>query len=517
MTKFEDLALPLSVLRGVQHANFTECTPIQAVALPHALNHKDLFCQAQTGTGKTAAFLLSSFTHVLQEELDSPPSKTPGAPATLVLAPTRELALQIVADAHKLAKFTELRIVAVYGGMAYRQQVRQLEKGVDIIVATPGRLIDFIQQGVIVLRNTRIAVIDEADRMLDMGFIPDVRRILRHLPPPGARQTLLFSATLSPEVKRLAAQWTKDPIELSVNPEKLTVDNIQQINIPVRQTEKFNFLVDLLRNWKSARVLIFTNRKIAAEMLSKRLSRAGISVAFLSGDVAQNRRISILDGFKKGKPDVLVATDLASRGIHVDDISLVINYDIPYEPEAYVHRVGRTARSGKAGVAINFVCEAGGFYMADVEVLLGKSIRSLSQNELFDKLRSIPAAPSAAPAPPRREPPDSVPAATEPVQDLPILPQHTSKPRRIRRNTTTSAPPRDTRKEPALALQPPAPPMPKRSLSRRRKSRSQSMPQTAIPEPPRHLPPPRETSLTPQSKIPRGRGSRRRRNHNADA
>jgi ATP-dependent RNA helicase RhlB len=355
--------------------------------------------------------------------------------------------------------------------------------------------------------------------MLDMGFIPDVRKILRHLPPPGSRQTLLFSATLSPTVKRLANQWTRDPLELTVNPEELTVDSIQQVNITVREQEKLPVLVDLLNHWNNPRVLVFTNRKISAELLCKKLARSKISAAFLSGDVSQKRRISILDGFKKGTLNVLVATDLASRGIHVDNISLVINYDIPYEPEAYVHRIGRTARSGKEGVAINFVCEVGGFYMADVENLLGKSIESLTHHELFDRLKEL--------VPPVAEKKEEIRPRVEKLEGerkKAVPSEHqTARPSIQLESTNPDLDAvRNQPHPPAASPKRPKPPAKTKSaLSRRRKTmppggHDRAFNRAPVPERENQAP---ADSKPVQSQSPkkdegaRGKGSRRRRNH----
>lgn len=378
-TRFQDLNLPADILHAIADLNFRYCTPIQAGILPLTLAGKDMAGKAQTGTGKTAAFLLGILTRFIKNRQEAP---KPGTPRALILAPTRELAMQIRDDAEKLSKYTPFRTVAIYGGIDYDKQRRMLEQPVDIIVATPGRLIDFANQGTLNLREVEVLVIDEADRMLDMGFIPDVRKIVYKTPPKENRQTLLFSATLDDEVMRLASAWMTDPGKIEIEPDQNATKLIDQQVYIVTDDQKFALLYNILKKEVGdGSALIFTNRRDQAERLSDALYRYGIDSQMLSGAVAQNKRQRILADFKDGRCKLVVATDVAGRGIHVDDITHVINFNIPSQPDDYVHRIGRTGRAGKNGISVTFACEKESFELPAIEELLGKHLSCIMPEE----------------------------------------------------------------------------------------------------------------------------------------
>jgi ATP-dependent RNA helicase RhlB len=381
--RFLDLPLDENVQFGVQNAGFEYCTPIQAMTLPGLLEGRDLAGKAQTGTGKTAAFLLAVFTKLLQNPREQ---SVPGQPRALVLAPTRELAIQIHKDAEALGIFTGLNNVVVFGGMNHEQQRRQLEEPVDVLIGTPGRVIDYSRSSSLDLRKVEILVIDEADRMLDMGFIPDIKRIVAHLPRKQDRQTLLFSATLEDSILRLASGWLVDPIIMESEPEKMVSDNIEQTFYSVLREEKLALILHILNHEEYERVIIFGNRKDVNLRLQHDLERFGFRVPVLSGDIPQDKRIRILEKFRKGSEKVVIATDVAARGIHVDNVSLVVNYDLPERPEDYVHRIGRTGRAGNKGKSISFLCEYGAYYLPDIEELLGVQFNSVLPPEEMLKL-----------------------------------------------------------------------------------------------------------------------------------
>ncbi|MBO5306380.1 MAG: DEAD/DEAH box helicase [Lentisphaeria bacterium] len=381
--RFLDLPLNEEVQFGVQNAGFEYCTPIQAMTLPGLLEGRDLAGKAQTGTGKTAAFLLAVFTKLLQNPKEH---SRPGQPRALVLAPTRELAMQIHKDAESLALFTNLNNVVVFGGMNHEQQRRQLEEPVDVLIGTPGRIIDYSRSSALDLRKVEILVIDEADRMLDMGVIPDIKRIVAHLPHKQDRQTLLFSATLEDSILRLASGWLVDPIIMESEPEKMVSDDIEQTFYSVLREEKLALTLHILNNEEYERVIIFGNRKDVNLRLQHDLERFGFRVPVLSGDIPQDKRIKILEKFRKGTEKVIIATDVAARGIHVDNVSLVVNYDLPERPEDYVHRIGRTGRAGHKGKSISFLCEYGAYYLPDIEELLGVQFNSTLPPEEMLKL-----------------------------------------------------------------------------------------------------------------------------------
>ncbi len=371
--RFHDFNLPETVMHAIYDAGFRYCSPIQAETLDQTIAGANVAGRAQTGTGKTAAYLIAVL-HRMLANPDTRPS-VPGRPAALVIAPTRELVIQVIKDADLLGKYCGLRSLAVFGGMDHAAQQDRLESApVDLIAATPGRLLDFVNSRVINLKEVKILVIDEADRMLDMGFIPDVKRIIRELPAKDARQTLLFSATLTEEVMTLASQWMPDPVEVSIDPEHGTVDTITQVIYPIAAKEKFTVLFNTLKENQGKRFLIFRNRKRDCDDLCRELAGHDIHVEQLSGDVDQKKRIRILEDFREGRIHIVVATDVAGRGIHVDDIAYVVNYDFPYEADDYIHRIGRTGRAGSTGTAISFACEDESFIIPDIEKLLGEEL-----------------------------------------------------------------------------------------------------------------------------------------------
>jgi len=369
-TPFSKLDLPPQIMRAVSELGFRTCMPIQAMALPPAIEGRNVAGRAQTGTGKTAAFLIAMFTRFLRSpERRSHHRATPRA---LVIAPTRELVVQIIKDAHDLGRHCPFRCLAVYGGTDFEKQRRDLSAGtVDLVAATPGRLLDFKRRGDLNLGHVEVLVIDEADRMLDMGFIPDVRRIIRSLPSKERRQTMLFSATLTKEVMRLAAQWMPDPVVVEVEPEQVAVESVEPVIYTVAVRDKFALLFNLLKRPDMQRVLIFGNRRDSTHALADKLRRHGVACELLSGAVHQNKRQRVLEQFRDGSVSVLVATDVAGRGLHIENVTHVVNYDFPYEPEDYVHRIGRTGRAGASGVAISFACEDESFIIPEIEKYIG--------------------------------------------------------------------------------------------------------------------------------------------------
>ncbi|MFV0438068.1 MAG: DEAD/DEAH box helicase [Desulfopila sp.] len=371
-SRFHDFALPSAVMHGIADENFHYCTPIQEKALPAVLDGRDLVGKANTGTGKSAVFLIGIFTRLLAE---AEKNTVKGAPRALVVAPTRELVAQIAKDASSLGRHTGLRVHAVYGGTKYEAQMNGLRRQVvDVVITTPGRLLDFANKKVVTFQQCRIMVIDEADRMLDMGFIPDMRRIISRIPAKEERQTLLFSATLSDDVRRLAYQWCVKPEYVEAEAEQVSVDAIRQMVYLVTSDEKYNVLYNLIRQHPEERIMVFANMKSEVRRLNERLQRNGIECALLSGDVAQDKRESRLERFRDGKIKVLVATDVAGRGIHIEGISFVVNFTLPYEPEDYVHRIGRTGRAGAAGISVSFACEEDSFVLPEIEAFIGRSL-----------------------------------------------------------------------------------------------------------------------------------------------
>jgi len=378
--RFAEFVLPEPLLRAIADLGFEYCTPIQSGVLPYSLADYDVTGQAQTGTGKTAAFLITILTQ-LWEKPDQ--TRRPnGTPRALCLAPTRELALQIESDARDLSKYMNIGLHCVVGGMDFQKQLDKITAGpLDLLIATPGRLLDFINRRNINLKQVEVLVLDEADRMLDMGFIPDVRRIVYQTPHKRTRQTLFFSATFNEEVMRLARSWTLAPEHVSITPETVATDTVEQKFWLVSTDEKAKILLEFLQQSAPERTLVFANRRDQTHRLVAYLEKRGVKVEALAGDVPQRKRLSTLQRFKDGDVPLVVATDVAGRGIHVDGVSHVINFDLPEDPEDYVHRIGRTGRAGAAGVSISFVSEDDAFNLPSIEKYLGQKI-SCSQPDL---------------------------------------------------------------------------------------------------------------------------------------
>ncbi len=372
-TRFHDLDLEESVLHGIADLGFQYCSPIQAQVLPHTLQGHDAIGKAQTGTGKTAAFLVTIFNDQLCHPHEG--ERFLGEPRALVIAPTRELVMQIAADARELGRHTGLKVVTLIGGMDYQKQLNHLQREVvDLVVATPGRLIDFMGRCDVYLDQVEILVLDEADRMLDMGFIPQVKRIVRATPQKSHRQTLLFSATFSPDIINLSQQWTFEPVHVEIEPERVAIDSVDQRVYMVSSSQRYRVLNNLLHSPEASSVIVFVNRRDQVRRLHERLRRAGLPCGILSGEVPQNKRTRALEDFKSGKLKVLVATDVAGRGIHVEGVSHVVNYNLPEDPEDYVHRIGRTGRAGATGTSISFASEDDAFLLPDIEKLLGHKL-----------------------------------------------------------------------------------------------------------------------------------------------
>ncbi|HEX4871541.1 MAG TPA: DEAD/DEAH box helicase [Nevskiaceae bacterium] len=369
---FASLPLHPSLQRGLADLGYTHCTPIQALTLPRALAGEDLAGQAQTGTGKSAAFLLASMHHLLTRPRAE--GADPNQPRAFMLAPTRELAVQIFNDAEGLGRHTGLRLAVCFGGTGYESQRQTLEAGVDILIGTPGRLIDYFKQGTYTLKQIEVVVLDEADRMFDLGFIADIRYLLRRMPAPAARRNYLFSATLSQRVLELAYEHMNSPTKIEVEPEQVTAERVRQALIHVANDDKLRTLVSLLRHHDPLRTLVFVNTKRGAEEVENALRLNGFEASTLSGDVPQNKRLRLLDEFKDGKLPILVATDVAARGLHIPAVSHVINYDLPQDAEDYVHRIGRTARAGTSGDAISLCCETYVYSLPDIERYIGNRI-----------------------------------------------------------------------------------------------------------------------------------------------
>ena len=372
---FNDFALPPSLMQAIQELGYEHCTPIQHQVLPLSLADYDVTGQAQTGTGKTAAFLITILTHLWEQPRHAPTGKRPARPRALVLAPTRELAMQIESDANDLSNHMRETVRCVVGGIDFQKQLNALESGpTDILIGTPGRLIDFLNRGHVNLRSVEILVIDEADRMLDMGFIPDVRRIVYQTPHKRSRQTLFFSATFNDDVMRLASSWTLEPEHIVIAPESVATDTVEQKFWLVGGATKTRLLGDFLSTENPDRALIFTNRRDRTHRVSQALNTRGIPSEPLAGDVPQRKRLATLNRFKEGKTRYVVATDVAGRGIHVEGISHVVNFDLPEDAEDYVHRIGRTGRAGATGISISFVSEDDAFNLPDIEALLGHPV-----------------------------------------------------------------------------------------------------------------------------------------------
>jgi ATP-dependent RNA helicase RhlB len=390
---FDSLNLNSKLQAGLSTAGFTECTPIQAKTLPRLLEGYDVAGQAQTGTGKTAAYLLATMEKLLAEQRTDEDGLHPRA---IILAPTRELAIQIHSDAELLGGQSGLRFGLVYGGVDYDKQRQMLVDGVDILIGTPGRIIDYFKQHVFNLRHIKVCVLDEADRMFDLGFIKDLRFLLRRMPDPTERLSMLFSATLSHKVNELAYEHMNNPQFIEVSPEKRVADKVEQRLYHTASDEKMSLLIGLFREMNPSRTLVFVNTKRVAMLVVDYFNENGFRAQALSGDVAQNKRQRLIEDFSSGKVDIVVATDVAARGLHIDDVSHVVNFDLPQNAEDYVHRIGRTARAGASGEAISFGCEEYIFSLESIEEYIGHKIPVLAvPEELLVTLKK----------PPRRERP----------------------------------------------------------------------------------------------------------------
>jgi ATP-dependent RNA helicase DeaD len=345
-TTFGELEIHPDVAKAIDELGFMAPTPVQAQAIPILRSGRDLLAQAQTGTGKTAAFAIPII------ELVDPAEKRPQA---LIVVPTRELCVQVTREFGAIGKYRHAHEVAIYGGVPYGPQERALARGTQIVVGTPGRLLDHIERRTLKLDGIRIAILDEADRLLDMGFAPDVRKLLRMV--PADRQTALFSATLTIEIRDLAYRFTKEPAQIAIDPEKRTIESVEQVYVEVLEEDKTRVLEELLRRWETEQVLVFRHTKRGVDRLLEALERKKHLVAAIHGDMTQRERERTLDKFKSGEIKILVATNLAARGLHIEDISHVVNYDLPEDAETFTHRIGRTGRAGESGVAVTFVAE----------------------------------------------------------------------------------------------------------------------------------------------------------------
>ena len=385
-TRFTAFDIPPEINKGLHDLGFTHCSPIQAQVLPIALEGRDLAGQAQTGTGKTAAFLIPIIARLLVTKKKRGP-----LPTALIVAPTRELAVQIYQDAICIGRYTDLIFLQVVGGIDYKKQADQLIEGADVVIGTPGRIIDYIKQGILKTKGIQMLVIDEADRLFDLGFTKDMRYILRKLPHYEKRQSMLFSATLSYRVLALTYDYMNLPEIISVAPEEITVDGIEQSLYHVGKKEKFSLLLGILQRENWVRVLIFSNTKSGVEHLAHRLKGNHWPAEGITGDLPQRKRLKLMERFKNGDTKILVATDVASRGIHVEDISHVINFDLPQDPENYIHRIGRTARAGKSGKAISLACEEYVFHLESVEKMIDNKIPVMwAEEDWFVADRSKP-------------------------------------------------------------------------------------------------------------------------------
>ena len=373
VVSFNDFDLQKPLQDAINKLGFEYCTPIQAQSLLHTLAGHDVTGRAQTGTGKTAAFLITIINDLLSNPIEE--QRYIGEPRALIVAPTRELAIQIGSDSQELNAFCDIYTVTLVGGEEYAKQDRLLEaKPVDIVVATPGRLLDFIQNDKIYLGLVELLVLDEADRMLDMGFIPQVRQVVSRTPKKDCRQTLLFSATFNPDILELASRWAIDPIMIEAEPEKVAAEAVDQIVYLVTAADKYKLLYNLIAEPGADKVMVFSNRRDQVRKLADDLYRNGVNCGMLSGEVPQTKRIRTLEAFKSGKLQVLVATDVAGRGLHINDVSHVINYTLPEEAEDYVHRIGRTGRAGAIGTSISFACEEDSFLLPAIEEILGNKL-----------------------------------------------------------------------------------------------------------------------------------------------
>ncbi len=401
-TRFDSLGLAENIMDGVRAAGFENCTPIQAKALPIALDGRDVAGQAQTGTGKTAAFLLAAL-HMLDQE-PADPNRRPNQPRALMLAPTRELALQIHRDAETLAAHTGHKVRVAYGGTGYDSQRKAIESGCDILIGTPGRLIDYFKQHVFDLRAIQVVVLDEADRMFDLGFIKDIRYLLRRCPPPDERLGMLFSATLSYRVTELAYEHMNNPFIIEVEPEQVTAEKVTEICYMTANEDKIPLLIGLLGRWEDARAIVFVNTKRVADKVWGFLEGNGYETAILSGDVPQKKRTRLLQKFADSEVSILVATDVAARGLHITNVTHVVNFDLPEDAEDYVHRIGRTARAGASGDAVSFVCETYAFSLPEIEAYIGHKVPIAHvEQEMLAEVDPRSRVPNPDRKPPRRD------------------------------------------------------------------------------------------------------------------
>ena len=386
-TTFSQFDLPEPLLRGLHDMGFTYCTPIQEKALKLSLKNKDAACQAQTGTGKTAAFLVTIFYHLIK---NPPVNKNASA---LIITPTRELAVQIYNDAAAMGKYTDLHIAQVFGGIDYKKQAEILRRGADIVICTPGRIIDYIKQKVFKTSDIKTLVIDEADRLFDLGFTKDMHYILKKLPAYENRQSMLFSATLSYRVMELTYEFMNFPEVIEIAPDEKTVRGIEQYICHVANEEKLPLLLGFLKHKEWSRIIIFLNTKAGVEWLTKKLRGNGLPAEGITGDLPQIKRLKLMERFKKNEVNILIATDVASRGIHVEDVSHVFNYDLPQDKENYVHRIGRTARAGATGTSVSFACEDYVYHLEALENMLGYKIPVIWSEDFMmaeDKANNIP-------------------------------------------------------------------------------------------------------------------------------
>ena len=365
--KFTELKLEENIMKGIEEAGFSTLMPVQEETFVHTLKGKDVTVQSQTGTGKTAAFLVTIFQHFLDKN-------TGKNKKALIIAPTRELAIQIEKDAKVLGRYLNFTIGSFYGGVGYKHQEELLKRDVEVIIGTPGRLLDFNSKGKLDFRNIGFLVIDEADRMFDMGFFPDITRILRNSVPCSKRQTMFFSATLDVKTRSIAREFMNKPVKIEIMPEQVTVDTVSQRIYHVARKEKLNLMLGILKKELPKNALIFTNTKHAAAQVAKHLEYNGYKCLHLSGDLPQSKRLQVIDNFKSGKLPFLVATDVAARGLHIEGLEMIFNYDLPGDCENYVHRIGRTARAGKSGKAISLACESYIYNLEAIESFLGAKI-----------------------------------------------------------------------------------------------------------------------------------------------
>jgi len=380
--KFTDLNLHPDLVRGLSEAGYVTCMPVQEQVLEHAFGGQDLYVQSQTGTGKTAAFLVVIFQRLLTENMLA-------GKKAIIMAPTRELAVQIEEEAKLIGKYLPFGIGSFYGGVGYTQQTAMLRENVQIMVGTPGRVLDLNQSGQMNLMDIAFLILDEADRMFDMGFYPDLRKLIRRVPPADRRQTMLFSATLNAWVKNLAWEYTRNPFEIAIEPETVTVEEVDQILYHVSSNDKMKLLLGILKNENPESAVIFCNTKRYAEIVAKRLRLNGFDCEFIMGDMPQKKRLKIIDDIKAGKLHLLVATDVAARGLDIEGLAMVVNYDLPNETENYVHRIGRTARAGKTGKAVTLASEQDVYALPGIERYIGRKIPSeTTEAKLFAEDKS---------------------------------------------------------------------------------------------------------------------------------